>query len=187
MYNNLSGIDRRGFFGALGAKSVNREIKVRPPYAKESTLFGTECPQCSGVCGTVCEEEIIKFGKDKIPYLDFSKNGCTYCVGAHSVIASMAKIPEQTLEELREQKTLSDPKLNALREFTLSVMEHHGWVPKTAINSFQDAGYDQRHLLEVLTILAQKTLSNYYNHIAQTPLDEMFSAMTWSGKQDKAS
>ena len=75
----MNGIDRRGFFGALGAKTVNREIKVRPPYAKESTLFGTECPQCTGMCGTVCEEEIIKFGKDKIPYLDFSVSGCTDC------------------------------------------------------------------------------------------------------------
>ena len=75
----MSSVDRRGFFGALGALAVNKEIKIRPPYAKESTLFGTECPQCTGVCGTVCEEEIIKFGKDKIPYLDFSQNGCTYC------------------------------------------------------------------------------------------------------------
>jgi len=31
------------------------------------------------MCGTVCEEEIIKFGNDKIPYLDFSRSGCTYC------------------------------------------------------------------------------------------------------------
>jgi len=75
----LSELDRRGFFGALGAKTVDRGIVVRPPYARESTLFGTECPQCSGMCGTVCEEEIIKFGKDNIPYLDFSQNGCTYC------------------------------------------------------------------------------------------------------------
>jgi len=75
----LSGIDRRGFLGALGAKAANREIKVRPPYAKESTLFGTECPQCDGMCATLCEEEIIKIGKDKIPYLDFSDSGCTYC------------------------------------------------------------------------------------------------------------
>ena len=137
---------------------------------------------------TLQEHGCLSPVEQQVVYLTASaENGCTYCVGAHSVIASMAKIPEQTLEELREQKTLSDPKLNELREFTLSVMEHHGWVPETAISNFQDAGYDQRHLLEVLTILAQKTLSNYYNHIAQTPLDEMFSAMAWSGKQDKAS
>jgi hypothetical protein len=29
------------------------------------------------------------------------------------------------------------------------------------------------------TILAQKTMSNYFNHIAATPLDDKFSAMAW--------
>jgi len=27
----------------------------------------------------MCEEEIIRFGDDKIPYLDFSSSGCTDC------------------------------------------------------------------------------------------------------------
>jgi alkylhydroperoxidase family enzyme len=91
----------------------------------------------------------------------------------------MAKMPEQTLTELRKQTALSDKKLNALRNLTLSVMEHRGWMPEKDITDFQTAGYDQCHLLEVLTILAQKTLSNYYNHIAQTPLDAMFESQAW--------
>ena len=98
---------------------------------------------------------------------------------AHSVLADMARMPEQTVSELRQEKALSEPKLDALRNFTLSVLEHRGWVPEADITSFKDAGYDQRHLLEVLTIVAQKTLSNYFNHIAQTPLDEMFKGRAW--------
>ena len=118
--------------------------------------------------------------EQQVAYLTISaENGCTYCVGAHSMLASMAEIPEQTLTELREQKVLSDDKLNAVRDFTLSLMEHRGWVPEQDLSDFQAAGFDQRHVLEVLTILAQKTLSNYFNHIAQTPLDPMFEAHEW--------
>jgi uncharacterized peroxidase-related enzyme len=118
--------------------------------------------------------------EQQVVYLTISaQNGCTYCVGAHSVLAGMSNMPEQTLAELREQKPLSDQKLNALRNFTLTVMEHRGWVPAEEITSFEAVGYDQRHLLEVLTILAQKTLSNYFNHIAQTPLDAMFESQAW--------
>lgn len=54
-------------------------MPMRPPYAKAYGLFGTECPQCDGLCGPVCEEDIIKFDDDKIPYLDFSSSGCTDC------------------------------------------------------------------------------------------------------------
>jgi uncharacterized peroxidase-related enzyme len=121
--------------------------------------------------------------EQQLVYLTVSaENGCTYCVGAHSVLADMADMPEEILTGLREQRTLPDPKLNALRNFTLSVMAHHGWVRDEDISAFATAGYDQRHVLEVLTILAQKILSNYYNHIARTPLDEMFQSQAWEAK-----
>lgn len=118
--------------------------------------------------------------EQQVVYLTVSaENGCTYCVGAHSVLADMAGMSEQTRTELRDQRPLSDARLNALRNLTLSVMKHRGRVPEKDITDFQDAGFDQSHVLEVLTILAQKTLSNYFNHIAKTPLDPMFEAQAW--------
>ena len=118
--------------------------------------------------------------EQQVVYLTVSaENACTYCVAAHSALASMVKIPQDILAELRDQKTLSDPKLNALRNFTLAEMEHRGWVPEQALNDFVAAGYEQCHVLEVITILAQKTMSNYFNHMAQTPLDDMFKPMEW--------
>jgi len=130
-------------------------------------------------------ENLQKFGnltaiEQQVVYLTASaENGCTYCVAAHSVLADMSEVPEQIINELREQKALSDPKLNALREVTLTIMEKRGWLEEQDIMSFQQAGFEQIHLLEVITIVAQKTLSNYFNHIAQTPLDDMFKGRAW--------
>ena len=127
-------------------------------------------------CLTPIEQQVV--------YLTVSaENGCTYCVGAHSVLAEMSKMPEQIQTELRDEKELSDHKLNVLRNITLSAMEHNGWIPNNEIEAFQAEGYGQNHLLEVLTILAQKTLSNYFNHIAQTPLDPMFESRVWEKKK----
>lgn len=134
-------------------------------------------------------EALEKYGcltpiEQQVVYLTVSaENGCTYCVGAHSVLADMSNMPDQILSELREEKELSDQKLNTLRNITLSAMEHNGWIPEDEIKDFQSAGYGEEHLLEVLTILAQKTLSNYYNHIAQTPLDTMFESRVWKRKK----
>lgn len=108
-----------------------------------------------------------------------TQNDCSYCVGAHSVVAQMAGMPARVLGELRNQQVLSDHKLDALRAFVLSVMANRGWVPDKDIKSFIDAGYKRRHILDVLTIIALKTLSNYTNHIANTPLDEQFSSQKW--------
>lgn len=109
-------------------------------------------------------------------------NDCVYCVGAHSTVAQMAHMPQGILAELRDQKPLSDKKLNALRTLVLSIMRHRGWVPEQDLEHFVAAGYTRRHVLDVITLLALKTLSNYVNHIAQTPLDPQFASQAWSAK-----
>jgi uncharacterized peroxidase-related enzyme len=122
--------------------------------------------------------------EQQVVYLTVSaENGCTYCVGAHSVLADMSKMPAGTVEELRSQKALTDTKLDALRNFTLSVIEHRGWVPEADLAEFARAGYNESQVLEVLTIVAQKTISNYFNHLAQTPLDDMFASRAWEPNQ----
>lgn len=75
----MGGVSRRGFFGAFGALAADKTIRTRPPYAGDETLFGMLCPECSGGCGSACEEAIIRFGDDRIPYLDFSAGGCSDC------------------------------------------------------------------------------------------------------------
>lgn len=109
-------------------------------------------------------------------------NNCTYCMGAHSTVAQMVRMPEQILTELRDQRDLSDTKLNALRLLVVSVLRHRGWVPEESLNQFAAAGYTERQLLDVLTIVVLKTLSNYVNHIAHTPLDAQFAAQEWHTK-----
>jgi len=106
-------------------------------------------------------------------------NDCAYCVGAHSTVAQMIHMPEEILDALRRQRPLSDRKLNALRTLVLSILHHRGWVPEDDLTFFAAAGYGERHLLDVLTIMALKTLSNYANHLAHTQLDPQFSAHAW--------
>ncbi|MBA3966042.1 MAG: carboxymuconolactone decarboxylase family protein [Nitrospirales bacterium] len=109
-------------------------------------------------------------------------NGCTYCMGAHSTVAQMVRMPDDILKELRDQKPLSDKKLNALRTFVIALMHHRGWVPEKDLEDFVAAGYTRRHILDVITLLALKTLSNYVNHLALTPLDSQFASQAWSAK-----
>jgi len=107
-------------------------------------------------------------------------NGCNYCVGAHSTAAAMQKVPEQVISGLREDRPLGDPKLEALRTFTRKVLSERGFVADADLEAFYAAGYEQRHTLEVIAGVTQKILSNYTNHIADTPLDAAFARYEWS-------
>lgn len=108
-----------------------------------------------------------------------AENDCRYCVAAHSVGAKMAGVPADVLSGLRSGSPLPDAKLEALREFTRMIVQLRAHLSDADLEAFTSAGYDQRHVLEVILGVAMKTISNYTNHIAGTPLDRAFRAEEW--------
>ncbi|MEL6179709.1 MAG: carboxymuconolactone decarboxylase family protein, partial [Myxococcota bacterium] len=106
-------------------------------------------------------------------------NGCSYCVAAHSTVAQMSNVPDHVVKSLRDNTTIDDPKLEALRLFAKSVVDKRGWLDESDLEAFFAAGYGKQQVLEVITAISLKTLSNYTNHIANTPLDEPFTKNTW--------
>jgi len=107
-------------------------------------------------------------------------HNCSYCVGAHSVIADMQDVPEDITNAIRENRDMDDEKLHILRVFTEHVLDQRAWVDNAILQSFYDAGYTQENVLDVIVGIAMKTMSNYTNHIAGTELDEAFMHRSWS-------
>ena len=107
------------------------------------------------------------------------ENECDYCMAAHTTISQMQKVPADVIEALRAGKPLADPKLEALRTYTRAVVESQGWVSEETLQKFLDAGYERRHALEVVLGVSFKIMSNFTNHVAETPLDVNFQANAW--------
>lgn len=106
-------------------------------------------------------------------------NGCEYCVAAHSAGLKMAGLAQEQLDGLRAGRPFADAKLEALRAFTTAIVERRGWIKQTELQQFLDAGYRREQALEVLVGVAMKTLSNYTNHLAGTPLDTQLQPFAW--------
>ena len=113
------------------------------------------------------------------------ENECHYCVPAHTGIAKMMKVDDAITEALRDETPLPTAHLEALRTFTLQIVRDRGNVSDTDVQTFLDAGYTQRHILEVILGYSQKIMSNYVNHLAQTPVDSVFEKFAWA-RTDKA-
>ena len=107
-------------------------------------------------------------------------NGCDYCIAAHSKIAAMKGVPADIVDALRAGATLPDTRLDALAVLTRAVVETRGWPGEAAKEAFFAAGYGAREYLEVIVGVTVKTLSNYVNHAAETPLDAAFEAHKWA-------
>jgi alkylhydroperoxidase family enzyme len=108
------------------------------------------------------------------------EHACHYCVPAHTAIAKMMKVDDAITKALRNETPLKNPKLEALRTMTLSIVRNRGHVTQAELNTFYATGYKQKHVLDIILGLSQKVISNYTNHIANTPVDEAFKAFTWS-------
>ncbi len=106
-------------------------------------------------------------------------NGCTYCMAAHSTIAKGAGVSESVIQSLRKNTAIDDPKLEALRQFAITMNDSRGYPSDEAVQAFLDAGYTQQTMLEVVLGISLKVMSNYTNHIADTQLDAVFSANVW--------
>jgi len=115
------------------------------------------------------------------------ENRCTYCVAAHSFIArNMVKVPADTISVLRSGGALPNAKLNALAAFTRAVVRERGWVADSQeLKRFFAAGYTKQHALEVILGVAMKTVSNYANHLTDTPVDEAFANEVWEAPATK--
>lgn len=107
---------------------------------------------------------------------------CHYCVPAHTAIAGMMKVDDAITQALRNETALENSKLEALRTMTLSITRNRGHVTSEDLNAFYAAGYGEQQVLEIILGLSQKVISNYTNHIANTPVDAPFEKFAWSKK-----
>jgi AhpD family alkylhydroperoxidase len=106
---------------------------------------------------------------------------CEYCTAGHTYLARAAKLPEPVIQALRESEPIADARLQALRSYTEAVVRERGNVGDAATEKFLAAGFSKAQALEVVLIIATKTISNYVNHIAHTPKESFMSdpALGW--------
>jgi uncharacterized peroxidase-related enzyme len=108
---------------------------------------------------------------------------CEYCAAGHTYLSRAVQVPEDVIAAMREARPIvGHPRLQALRRFTEAVVHERGHAGDAAVEAFIAAGFSRAQVLEVVTIVACKTLSNYTNHLAHTPLESFMSdpALKWT-------
>jgi alkylhydroperoxidase family enzyme len=135
---------------------------------------------------------VYSFAWDKFDESPFSKieqqviyqtvnfeNECNYCVPWHTVLSKNAKMPQDVIDALREGTQIANEKLEALSEFTRRLVHSRGKITQGQLDAFFQHGYEEKHALAVVLGIAIKTMSNFTNSIAETPLDKEVQAYEW--------
>ncbi|MEL7486961.1 MAG: carboxymuconolactone decarboxylase family protein [Pseudomonadota bacterium] len=111
-------------------------------------------------------------------------NNCHYCMPAHTAIAKSEKIADDVIEAARHGGGYADVRLQALHDFLTALVDQHGAVSDETVQKFIDAGFTRQNVLEAVVVVAHKTISNFANHLMNTPVDAAFAGFAW--EKDKA-
>lgn len=141
--------------------------------------YGTLAAHFEKTALTATERQIVMMTNSRL-------NECEYCMSAHSSVSQMQNVPADVVSSLRAGTEISDPKLQALHVFTARINEARGNVTQEEVDAFLAAGYTEANILDVILGTGLKTMSNYTNHIAETPLDDVFQANAWAPKTSAA-
>lgn len=95
------------------------------------------------------------------------RNGCRLCIGMHT--GRLRELGAETglIAALRTGNPVGDPRLEALRQFTLRVLATTGDVPDDERAEFTAAGYTDRNALEVVLGIGTYTMSTLANRLVK--------------------
>ena len=105
---------------------------------------------------------------------------CVYCLTAHSFVADvLSRVPRAVTDAIRDDAPIPDGKLAALAGFVRHLVATRGRPTVEQANAFLRAGYSEAQVLYLILAIAVKTISNYTNHLFDTPVDGIFKARAW--------
>lgn len=97
-------------------------------------------------------------------------NSCEYCLSAHSTIGKMVGLKAEEVAASRHSQA-ADPKQDAGLKFAQALVVNRGLVSDSTLETVRKAGFSDGEITEIVAHVALNTLTNYFNHVAQTEVD----------------
>jgi uncharacterized peroxidase-related enzyme len=112
---------------------------------------------------------------------DAVTNGCEYAVAFHTALAHQAGVNAEETDAVRAGRLPKDARLAALSALARTFIEKRGHVSVAEQDAFLAAGFASEQILEVITIVAASTITNYAGAVGQPPLEDKFQQYAWRG------
>lgn len=97
-------------------------------------------------------------------------NNCSYCKSAHTAIAKMNGFSDEEASKLRHA-TIEDAKLNVLTSLATEIATKAGHVSDEIKERFFEQGYDEKALIEFVSVVISVTFTNYVHGVTGVEVD----------------
>ena len=110
------------------------------------------------------EKEVVNLAVSQV-------NDCIYCLSAHTAIAKMNGFTDEQILELRAGFSSVNDKFNALAKLAKNITDNRGKTDSRVLENFFNAGYTTANLIDAISLVGDKTISNYIHSTTQVPVD----------------
>jgi len=110
------------------------------------------------------EKEVVNLAVSQV-------NDCIYCLSAHTAIGKMNGFTDEQILELRAGFSSVNTKLDALAKLAKNITENRGRTDTDVLENFFNAGYTKANLIDTISLVGDKTISNYIHSTTQVPVD----------------
>lgn len=97
-------------------------------------------------------------------------NGCQYCVSGHTFSAKKAGLTPEECVDAQEGHN-QDPLNQAILNLTLNILATNGHLNDDMLKSALDSGLTNAKIMQITTLTALNTLSNWVNNIVDPAID----------------
>lgn len=168
-----------------GSKSALRELQARfgmipnlaGAMALSPVLIKAFVPVFDSVHGGSFTEPQIQV----VLLTDAVTNASAWAVALHTELGLKAGVKPADVAAIRAGRLPSDEKLAALSTLARTMIEKRGRLNDQDIGRFLEAGFSKELLLEVVTIVAASTITNYTGSITNPPLEDFLQVHAWNG------
>lgn len=167
------------------SKSSLREVQVRfgaipnlaGAMALSPTLIKSFVPIFDQVHGGSFTEQQIQ----TVLLTDAVTNKSTWAVALHTALGLKSGVSAADVDAIRAGRSPQDEKLGALSTLARTLIEKRGRLDDQDTGRFLRAGFSKEHLLEVITIVAASTITNYTGSVTRPPLEDWLQVHAWKG------
>lgn len=99
-----------------------------------------------------------------------NRNGCDYCLAAHTVLGQAAGVTAAQLAEAQVGRS-ADARTQAALDFALALVSGRGQVDAGHFQALRAQGFDDAAIVEILAHVALNVFTNYTNIAFDVPVD----------------
>ena len=142
--------------------AVQNSLKVTPNLAKGLANSPAALQAWIDLNGALAKGSLDAKTREGIALAVAQKNGCEYCLSAHTAIGKLVGMTQEEIAASRTGNGHSE-KAGAALAFAREVVERRGQVPASSLQRLRAKGFTDGEIAEVIANVALNVFTNYFN------------------------